>query len=304
LGRVLKINRLPPLSYGRNGENFRMQNASEVKQQIIMLKQLPPLSATAARLLETLNNENASLSGLSEIISQDPGITARILGVANSAYFGQTNPILSVEEAIIRVLGLNMVKSLAFSIAISGVFDAKRCAGFDLEKYWFSSLATAALAREICRKLRPGQLAEHDAVYLAGLLFDIGTLVLVHLFPEDYGQVIRQLAGAEDVDRLQVEEGVLGINSQQAGAWLTDRWHLPPVVVRVVAQSQQEETSCEVGAVTLAAQLIRTLGPTETEMPPISEILQGLTNDKLTHIYQACRQSDEELHAIASVMVR
>ena len=281
-----------------------MQTASDAKQQILMLKQLPPLSATAARLLETLNNENASLHGLSDIIAQDPGITARILGVANSAYFGQTKPILSVEEAIIRVLGLNMVKSLAFSIAISGAFDASKCREFDLEDYWFSSLATASLARDICRLLQSEDQPLADAVYLAGLLFDIGRLVLVHLFPEDYSQVIRQLAGQGEADRLQLEEQKLGINSRQAGAWLTDRWHLPPVVVQVVAQSEQEETRCEVAAVTLAAELMRTLGPTDTEMPPIPEKLQGLTNDELTRIYLTSRQSDEELHAIASVMVK
>ncbi len=281
-----------------------MQTVSEAKQQILLLKQLPPLSATAARLLETLNNENVSLGGLSRIIAQDPGITARILGVANSAYFGQTKPILSVEEAIIRVLGLTMVKSLAFSIALSGVFDAEKCRDFDLERYWFNSLATAALAREICRHLQPDRQPELDAVYLAGLLFDIGTLVLVHLFPVDYQQVLRQSDEKDKLDRLRVEEEMLGINSRQAGAWLTDRWHLPPVVVRVVAQSEQGETACEVAAVTLAADLMRTLGPTDTAMPPIPQQLEGLASDELTRIYQSSRQSDEELHAIASVMVK
>jgi HD-like signal output (HDOD) protein len=281
-----------------------MQTASVAKQHILMLKHLPPLSATAARLLETLHSENVSLSGLSKIISQDPGIAARILGVANSAYFGQTKAILTVEEAIIRVLGLNMVKSLAFSIAVSGVFDAKKCRKFDLERYWFTSLATATLARQICRHLEPADQAELDAVYLAGLLFDIGTLVLVHLFPEDYSQVIRQLDGQDPGGRQQLEEQILGINSQQAGAWLTDRWQLPPVVVRVVAQSEREETGCEVAAVSLAAELMTTLGPTETGMPPIPAKLEGLSNDELTGIYLTSRQSDDELHAIASVMVK
>ena len=280
-----------------------MQIASDAKQQILMLKQLPPLSATAARLLESLSNDNFSLSTLSGIISQDPGITARILGVANSAYFGQTKPIHSVEEAIIRVLGLNMVKSLAFSIAVSGVFEADKCQRFNLERYWFQSLATAAMAREICRHLHDELQPELDGVYLAGLLFDIGTLVLVHLFPEDYSQVIAILGENDEADRLQLEEDRLGINSQQAGAWLADRWHLPPVVVRVVAQSQLEESGCEVAAVTLAAQLIGTLDPAETEMPPVPQRLEGLTSEQLAQIYLACRQSDEELHAIASVMV-
>ncbi|MCU7810600.1 MAG: HDOD domain-containing protein, partial [Candidatus Thiodiazotropha sp. (ex Notomyrtea botanica)] len=89
-----------------------MQTASTATHKVLKLKHLPPLSSTATRLLELLADEDLSLELLSNVISQDPGISARILGVANSAYFGQTSPIHSVEEAVIRVLGLNMVRSL------------------------------------------------------------------------------------------------------------------------------------------------------------------------------------------------
>ncbi len=281
-----------------------MQTAGDVTYRILALKQLPPLSATAARLLELLSNENLSLAELSRVIGQDPIVTARILGVANSAYFGQLTPIHSVEDAVIRVLGLNMVKSLAFSIAISGVFDTSRCRGFKLENYWYDSLATATLAREICRHLSGAQALDLDSVYLAGLLFDIGTLVLVHLYPEAYAEVVQRLQAGRRQERQELEALVVGIGSQQAGAWLTDRWHLPPVVVRVLAQSPQEETRCQVAAVSLAADLVSNRNLADIEIPAIPEQLPGLTAETLVRIETQCRLRDEELHTFAHAMVR
>lgn len=281
-----------------------MQTARDAKQQILLLKQLPPLSATAMRLLEILSNDNLSLEYLAKVIGQDPTVTARILGVANSAYFGQTNPIHSVEEAIIRVLGLNMVKSLAFSIALSGVFNAARCKDFDLETYWFRSLSTAMLSREICRNQEDSMQPELDSVYLAGLLFDIGTLVLVHLFPDDYAKVIHQFRETPTADFHQLEETIIGISSQQAGAWLTDRWHLPPVVVRVVAQSTMIANQCEVAAVALAVELVKKSAYLDAETPSVSDRLPGLTQELLSGIVAKWRLREDELRAIAGLMVQ
>jgi HD-like signal output (HDOD) protein len=281
-----------------------MQPIREAKQQIIMLKQLPPLSATATRLLGLLTNDNISLEELARVIGQDPTVAARILGVANSAYFGQIKPIHTVEEAIIRVLGLNMVKSLAFSIAISRVFDAAKCKDFDLEAHWFRSLMTAMLSREICRHLSGFQQSDLDAVYLAGLLFDIGILVLVYLFPDEYATVIRQLRDSPALDPHQLEEVAVGVSSQQAGAWLTDRWHLPPVVVQVVARSPKDEIQREVAAVSLAADLVERREHPDSELPEVPEHLVGLTKEMLANIDGQCRLRDEELLTIASVMAR
>ncbi|MEJ2453795.1 MAG: HDOD domain-containing protein [Candidatus Thiodiazotropha sp.] len=280
-----------------------MQSATQAKQQILLLKQLPPLSATAARLLEILSDDNCSLAQLARVISQDPTVTARILGVANSAYFGQVTPIHTVEEAIIRVLGLNMVKSLAFSIALSGVFDTTRCQGFDLENYWFRSLATALMSRELCRHVVASKQPDLDSVYLAGLLFDIGTLVLVHLFPEDYAKVIAQLRQTpSDPRRLETE--LVGISSREAGAWLTDRWHLPPVVVKVVALSVRDDSACEVAAVSLAADRVSARAGQDQDPSGELGMLPGLTETALAEIEAQCRLRDEELHSIADLMVK
>ena len=217
-----------------------MQIASTAKHQVLKLKHLPPLSTTAARLLELLSDEDLSLELLSQVISQDPGISARILGVANSAYFGQANPIHSVEDAVIRVLGLNMVRSLSFSLAISGSFDTSRCSSFDLEAYWYKALATAALSRMICAHLVQDERPDPDGVYLAGLLFDIGVLVLVHLFPDSYAAVLHKCEEGDRQALARLEEELIGISSREAGGWLLDRWHLPPRIVQVVQQSGQD----------------------------------------------------------------
>jgi HD-like signal output (HDOD) protein len=284
-----------------------MQTAREAKLQVLKLKQLPPLSPTAARLLELLSDENLSLNGLSRVIAQDPGIAARILGVANSAYFGQTTPIHSVEDAVIRVLGLNMVKSLAFSIAISGAFDTSRCQGFDLEAYWHRSLATATCSQLLCRCIAGEPRPDPDGAYLAGLLFDIGVLVLVHLFPEDYAQVLLAQQADPQQDLYPLEEALVGLSSREAGAWLTDRWHLPDMIVRVVAQAPSRDADLACTLVGMMAEWVRS-GFTAQQAPvhhyreQIARL--GLTITQLESVQEEYIRKDEEIRSIASMLVK
>lgn len=284
-----------------------MQTASEAKHQVLRLRQLPPLSPTAACLLELLVDEDLSLSRLSRVIGQDPAIAARILGVANSAYFGQTSPIHSVEEAVIRVLGLNMVRSLAFSIAISGAFDTSACRGFDLESYWYRSLATAECSRLLSRNLSRDPQPDPDGAYLAGLLFDIGVLVLIHLYPEDYALVLRKLRDNPLLNLSSLEEDLVGISSREAGAWLADRWHLPAMIVQVVEQVPAQGACIEVVLVGMAAEWVR-IG---FDQPRDSALFQsgrsarlGLSLEQLLNVQAAYLRKDEEIHNIASMLVK
>lgn len=282
-----------------------MQTASEARLRVLRLKHLPPLSSTASRLLELLADENLSLSRLARVIGQDPGITARILGVANSAYFGQTTPVLSVEDAVIRVLGLNMVKSLAFSIAVSRVFETSQCRGFDLERYWHHSLATATLSRLICNTLALERRPDPDGVYLAGLLYDIGVLVLVHLFPEEYAQVLPEGEHFPHRELSLIEEERVGISSQTAGAWLVDRWHLPEMIVRVVGQTSVAGSEVEVALVNLAADWVRSgfqPGPAVQVGIVLWAKALDLSESGLEAIKAAYLSEDDEIRSIAGML--
>ncbi len=287
-----------------------MHLAHQAKQQVLAIQYLPPLSATATRLLVLFGNEDLSLRDLSETINQDPGLSAKVLGLANSAYFGQSQPVLSVEDAIIRVLGLNMVKSLAFSIAVSGVFDITRCPGFDLRAYWSDSLSLAVLSRQIGMAMEIDRRPNLDAVYLAGLLSNIGVLVLAHSFPDAFAEVLRKLSQSnKPLDILQTE--CIGLDQHTAGALLADRWHLPRIIIEVIervgksAFESPEDLPVEVRLVDQVARWLR--GDWEQpELEPgrlqaLSRV-SGLSADNLLLIKRGFLLKEEEIKGIAGLL--
>lgn len=282
---------------------------NQAKYRVQKLRYLPPLSATATRLLAMVGDDRFSLEELALVINQDPGLSARILGLANSAYFGQKNPILTVEEAIIRVLGLNMVKSLAFSIAVSGVFELSACRSFDLHEYWSHSLSIAMLSRQISLCVDTRRRPDADGIYLAGLLFDIGVLVLVHEFPEEYARVLLVSSEQPDRDRLQIEMEIIGIDQRQAGVWLSRRWHLPDSVVAIIAQTLGErdaaDCACETVLVGRVAQWVKSALPSEsklTQAMPGLELSCGLSNERLDAIKAGFLDKEEEIRMIADML--
>jgi HD-like signal output (HDOD) protein len=289
----------------------RMQQSSQAKLKVQKLKYLPPLSATATRLLGMLGDDDATLHDLAMVINQDPGLSARILGLANSAYFGQTNPVLTIEDAIIRVLGLNMVKSLAFSIAASGVFESKGCRGFDLQRYWCQSLSIAMLSRQISLAIRGEVKPDPDRIYLAGLIYDIGVLVLVHEFPEECAKVELEVERQPDRDRLVVEQEIIGIDHRQAGAWLGQRWHLPEAVVHIIAheliREVDTESHCEAVVVNSVAAWIKDPQPTEaklTQALPGLDRQYDLSSERLQSIKVDFLSKEEEIQMIANMLAK
>ena len=210
----------------------------DVKDDILRVDYLPPLSVTATRLLEAVADPDVEVRRLAGIIEQDPPLSARILGMANSAFFGQARPVLKVEQAIVRVLGLNLVKSLALSVALAGSFDTRGCPSFRIRDYWRSALATAVLAQALARRLPNDPHRSADTLYLSGLLHNLGILVLVHLRPAEMTTVFDQLAteaaGAASASALEAQ--IVGIDRWRAGEWLAFRWHLPEVLVHTMGQ--------------------------------------------------------------------
>ncbi|MET0066162.1 MAG: HDOD domain-containing protein [Candidatus Thiodiazotropha sp.] len=288
-----------------------MHLARHAKQQVLAIQYLPPLSATATRLLTLFSNEDLSLKDLAEAINQDPGLSAKVLGLANSAYFGQSQPVLSVEDAIIRVLGLNMVKSLAFSIAVSGVFDISRCPGFDLRAYWLDALSLAVLSRQVGMAIEIDQRPNLDAVYLAGLLSNIGVLVLVHSFPDAYAEVLAKFRGEsqKSLEQLQVE--CIGLDQHAAGALLAERWHLPRIIIQVIEQTgkplpeQDGELPMEIRVVDQVASWLRIgsgpSGDPQAQLDSISDIT-GVGVEILQGIKHRFLLKQEEIKGIAGLL--
>lgn len=213
----------------------------QVKLKFNRIATLPPLPRTAARLLEMMGDPEVEIDQVVKIIEQDPPLTARIIGLANSAYFGQVREINSVREAIIRVLGLNLVKNLSLSIAMAGTFDTSGCREFSLANYWFTSLGTAMLSRLIVQRAALKDASLADSVFLCGLLHKLGLLLLVNLFPAAMSEVLIDHRRVPNIDLCVLERDRIGVDHMLAGEWLLSRWHLPETVIAVIGYFDDSE---------------------------------------------------------------
>ena len=217
-------------------------SAKAAHSTIQSLQQLPPLSAVATRLLEEATREDADLHRLARLIEQDPGLAARIIGLANSAYFQRHNEVCTVADAIIRVLGLNLVRSLALGIALSRPFDARQCPEFDVDRYWYHAMTTATLASRLAAHLRV-EHAQLDCLFLAGLLQTLGRFALVHLFPERMSQVFHAWEVQPDADLLELETQALATNEIEGGAIIANKWHLPESITDTISYRNEPQRS-------------------------------------------------------------
>lgn len=272
----------------------------------LKIRQLPPLSPTAVKLLEAVSDDEIDLKTLAAIIDRDPGLAARIVGLANSAYFAQPSPVYSVQDAIIRVLGLNMVKSLALGISIAGVFSLERCPVFDLPGYWFKALASGQLTRLLASLVPAERRPDPAALYLGGLLHNLGTLLLAHVIGETYAKVLTR-AAREPAGRLpQIEREQLGFDHREAAVFLASRWHLPAAIVTMLAQLEKEEYrgAYQTEVCLLNCAVERVSAVRSGSVGPLEECLwlgriEGLDRQRIPRIEETFLQQMDDLEMVA-----
>lgn len=157
---------------------------------------------------------------LAKLIAHDAGMTAKILGVANSAAYNRGSGKVGLLQSL-NALGIEMIKTLVISESVFQTFNGfSRAKGVDLHGFWVHSLKAAMLAREIAKNI---SYPHGEEAYLAGLLHDVGRLALLGAAPEEYASNFM----ARDDDRLcSIEAGSMGIAHPETGAWLIERWNL------------------------------------------------------------------------------
>lgn len=214
-----------------------------IQLQINRLKNLPALPEASLRILDAINDPDIAIDKLAEVLAMSPGLVARLLGLANSAYFGQSRNISDLSTAIFQVLGLELVKSLSLGIVLNVQFDTGKCQTFNTEYFWMRSLLTALAAQKlaVANKLQPFSPA---TVYTSGLLLYIGVLVLGYLIPEELNDILQRSEKnhtcAGDEIRSQLEE-----SHYHLGYVLLQKWHLSPVYQSVLNHFEDAEFNGE-----------------------------------------------------------
>ena len=204
-------------------------------EDLISVNSIPPLPATAATLLAMASDPDVEIEALAMVIERDPPLNARLLGIANSAFYAPRQPVMTAKDAIIRVLGINMVRNMAFGMALTGGLSTAACPRFDITRYWVTALGAADLASGLTRASKIDELPDPDTAYLVGLLHNLGELLLVYLWPRKMDEVLKRVSTQLETPIEIHERDVLGIDHWQAGAFLARHWQLPAIVSESIA---------------------------------------------------------------------
>ena len=209
-------------------DSSQEERARRIAQSV---REIPTLPAVMTHFLELIDNPSTSAARLASFISYDQAFTIKILKLANSAFYGLSRKVGTAELALL-ILGFEEVRNLALTIAVIDAFKDKDFHQLvDVSDFWTHSVAVAAGCKVIAgaRMLRsPGEL------FVAGLLHDVGVLVMAQDAPEDFKKVAAKVR-SEGIPQHQAELELLGFTHADVGWWLAKSWNLPLNQVGAIA---------------------------------------------------------------------
>jgi putative nucleotidyltransferase with HDIG domain len=206
---------------------------SRLREIVHRLEHLPVVPAVYTALTRELQRENCSNQSVAEIVSRDMSLTTAILKVVNTPFFGLSRRVDEPLQAV-NILGANLVRGLVLSEGVLRPQDPDMYPGFNTEQLWGHCLLTARCCRAVMRQECPTGPAVEDA-FLAGLLHDVGKIVLAEGCPEDYVGILKE-SQARNVPLALVEAETLGVTHAQIGAYLLGLWGFSESVVIAIAQ--------------------------------------------------------------------
>ncbi|MFT5697505.1 MAG: HD-like signal output (HDOD) protein [Desulforhopalus sp.] len=189
---------------------------------------MPSLSTTVGKVMEICSRTDASPNELNKVISLDPVLTGQVLKLINSAYYSLVNKVTSLTRAI-TMLGMNTVKNMALSTAIiRSVASSKKSKALPTQKFWAHSIG-AGVSAKLLGEIKGIPVMEREELFLAGLLHDLGKVP----FGDEYIEVLN-IARFEQLPLYEVELDVLGIDHQEVGLMIADKWKLNNVITSCI----------------------------------------------------------------------
>lgn len=192
------------------------------------IEKMPSLSTTVGKVMEICSRTDASPNELNKVISLDPVLTGQVLKLINSAYYSLVNTVTSLTRAI-TMLGMNTVKNMALSTAIiRTVAGVKKSKALPTTKFWAHSIG-AGVAAKMLGEAKGLSIMEREELFLGGLLHDLGKVP----FGDEYIEALN-IAKFEQLPLKEVEADVMGIDHQEVGLMIADKWKLNKVITRCI----------------------------------------------------------------------
>lgn len=205
------------------------------------IKDLIPLPKAYIRIQQLVNDPDSSLSDITEVIVHDPGLTSRILRIANSAYMALASKVDTVGRAV-QVLGLNQVHDLALAGAAVGSLFKIESDVIDVHDFWRRSVYAAVVGRSFAKR---SAVSAPERAFVCGLLHDVGNLIIAYRMPDVY-QELFALAIQNNQPLAQVQARELGFDYSDIGGSLLEKWQLPDPIIAPVRHHAGKLTSSPV----------------------------------------------------------
>lgn len=199
---------------------------------------LPTLPKLVQELIESFQDEDVKIDDITDKLTLDPALTAKILRMANSAHFGGNRNIATVNDAVI-LLGFNSLRTLVMASGVTGAFDYP--SSFDKNLFWKNSFETASLCKTLARFCK----ADGETAFTCGMLNDIGTILMLTSFPEETANVLS--GAAEGENRQALEKAAFGFTASEVSSGLANRWKFPDIMTEAL-RWQHEPQKSEQGA--------------------------------------------------------
>jgi putative nucleotidyltransferase with HDIG domain len=210
------------------------------KELIKYVEKLPAFPQSVTKVIELTSRAECSPKELVKVIEHDPVLTVKILKLVNSAFYGLSKPIKSINHGIVYA-GFNTIKNLSVSIAAIGVLPRKNAIGFDIDALLLHSIGVAIVSKRLANSLSVNPKEASD-YFIAGLLHDFGKVVLIQYKPDAYRQALDQ-AGDGSRPLYEAEKAVFGLDHAEVGALLAKTWNLPDHLVEGISRHHEPDAN-------------------------------------------------------------
>ncbi len=209
-----------------------------IKQRLDATIEIPPMPATAEKIIKLRIDPEASIADLAKVVETDPSLAAQVVSWASSPYYGARGGITSVHDAVVRVLGFDLVINLALGLALGKTLHMPNDGPRGITPYWQQSVYCAALVEALVKRMNCETRPSIGLAYLCGLLHNFGYLILGFLFPPHFSTISRYIEANTHQPHHAIEQHVLGISREKICAWVMHLWKMPEEVATGIRWQQ------------------------------------------------------------------
>jgi len=277
----------------------------DLKSLVNDIQGLVSLPEVAVKINSLVDDPNVSVDEIGKLISQDPALTIRVLAIANSPFYGFSAEISTISRAV-TVLGTKQLTDVVLSTATTNAFAGIPIHIISVDDFWYHSLYCGLLAQELSCKHNPPL---RDSMFVAGLLHDIGHLVMFNKIPAQIHDALLRTVQGESLPLYQEEREVIGFDHAQVGAELGRVWNLPNYLIECMAyhhepEKASDEFKLEVALIHIAnavASLPYTDEIDESDLKSIDDKCWELTGLKPLDVQKAVGAAQEKISEMKKV---